>query len=153
MRSRDWLMRMRITSDVTSVSQARGILLIIATKFSLATAHESKKNVPLVWDEMRVKAGIAVGRGSGKLIGFTCLDSISEEIKKLSTHLETDVQTPQEATHLLVFMVRGLTNNVNLPFLWFPCVGTNAAQLGGCVWVATSQLELIGLKVRACIRQ
>ena len=51
--------------------------------------------------------------------------------------------------YIIVFMVKGLMTNINLPFLWYPCAGFNAPELYGSIWLATGALESLGLKVRA----
>lgn len=126
------------------------VMEVLAEEFHLKTAEEYKRNVCLVWDEVKIKSGLAVSLGSGRLVGFTCMDDISSELGALSNMDEAEVNT-DIATHLMVFMVRGLANNVNLPFMYFPCTGYNSPQLWGSVWTATQSLEELGLKVRAWV--
>ena len=127
------------------------VLQILVEEFKLVSAHEHDKNVALVWDEVKIKSGLVVSRGSGKLVGFTCLDNFSYSQLEALSNLDKATHEPQLASHLLVFMVRSLTTRVNLPFMWYPCTGYNSSQLWGSVWNATSSLEELGLKVRAWV--
>ena len=44
---------------------------------------------------------------------------------------------PSVATHIIVFMIRGIHTNVSLPFIWYPCTGFISENLWHCVWKAT----------------
>ena len=125
------------------------VLQLVAKEFDLPHAAEFKTNVTLVWDEIRIKSGLAVAKGSGKIIGFCSLDNVNEELEKLSDVDRATAREPELATHIIVFMVRGIMCKANLPFLWYPCAGFNADQLWGVVWKATRTLECLGLRVRA----
>ena len=98
---------------------------------------------------MKVKSGLVVGKGSGKLIGFCSLDDFNQELSKLTDLDKSSSRNPELATHILVLMVRGMMCKADYPFLWYPCTGFNAEQLWGVVWKATRVLEDLGLQVRA----
>ena len=130
------------------------VLSIIAKEFHINENHDSEEqdiSVAIVWDEMKIKGGLAVSQGTGKLVGFVQTDKFSSAWDELSTIGDTTTHTEELASHIIVFMVRGLACKVNLPFLWFPCSGFDSTELYGAVWSATGALESIGLKVRAWI--
>ena len=112
--------------------------------------NPSQTNVSLVWDEMKIKSGLVITKGSGRVVGFTSLDEVSEELSKLS-QLDSKQKEPELATHIIVFMVRGLMVRVNMPFIWYPCVGIRVEQLLSAVWFATRTLQNLGLQVRAWV--
>ena len=78
---------------------------------------EYKRNVTLVWDEMKIKSGIAVSRQTGKLLGFCSVEGYDLGIDNLNS-LESE---PELTSHNMVFMVRGIMCKANVPFVWYPC--------------------------------
>ena len=127
------------------------IIKILIKEFNLPNAPAFQTNVSLVWDEMKIRSGLVISKSSGKVIGFTSLDTVSHELGMLSQLGSSKEAEPELATHILVFMVRGLMVHVNLPFMWYPCQGFNADQLWGAVWGATRTLQNLGLSVRAWV--
>ena len=126
------------------------IVQLLLNEFNVKNALDYNRDVVIVWDEMKIRSGLVVSRGSGELIGFTQLDNISEGIHTLeSASQSNDGDTSELATHIMVFTVWGLLNSVSLPFIWYPCTGFSADQLWGAVWTATKLLENNGLRVRA----
>ena len=57
------------------------VLQLVAKESDLPDAAEFKTNVTLVWDEIRIKSGLAVSKGSGKIIGFCSLDNVMKSWK------------------------------------------------------------------------
>ena len=51
------------------------------------------------------------------------------------------------ATHMLVFMVRGVVNNLSYPYAHFPTKEVTAELLFGIVWEEVRQIEILGLRV------
>ena len=102
---------------------------------------------------MKVKAGIVTSTSTGKLVGFCDQGNLNEELKNLSKVI-TDNNSrsePELATHILVFMVRGLMAKFNLPFMWYPCcVLFVRAFLGSCL-ESPRILEDLGLQVYAWV--
>ena len=125
------------------------ILRTLIAEFKLPSAPEYQKNVCLVWDEMKVRSGLVITKGSGRVVGFTALDDVSRELEKLSELDSGCRKEPELASHITVFMVRGLMVHANVPFIWYPCLGMTADQLWGAVWYATRTLQYLGLRVRA----
>lgn len=127
---------LKFTESVPDVNT--DILELVYQQFE--NQPEFKRNVSLVWDEVKIKSGLAVSKKTGKLIGFCHSDSI-----------DTDSDENDVATHILVLMVRGIMTRVNLPFIWYPCKNLSSFQLLGVVWKATKLLEHMDLKVRAWV--
>ena len=120
----------------------REIVQLLLNEFNVKNALDCNRDVVIVWDEMKIRSGLVVSQGSGELIGFTQLDKISEGIYTLqSSSQSNDGDTSELATHIMVFMVRGLLNSVSLPFIWYPCTGFSADQLWGAVWTTTKTRE------------
>ena len=82
-------------------------------EFNLSDVPHSQTNVALVWDEMKIKSGLAVSKGPGKIIGFCRIDNFNEELDKLSDVDMATCRDPDLATHFLVFMVRGIMCKAN----------------------------------------
>lgn len=49
------------------------VLQILVKKFNLPHTPKFKTNVSAVWDEMKIKSGLVVANGSGKVVGFCSL--------------------------------------------------------------------------------
>ena len=98
---------------------------------------------------MKIKSGLVFSRATGKLIGFTEIDDINDELLEFERKFsgkERDL-----ATHVLTFMARSIFSHFNFPVAYFCSKGFNNDQLFPCVWEAVGVLESIGLNVRACI--
>ena len=127
------------------------ILKLIGKEFEVITCESFQRNVAIVWDEMKISNGLIVSQGSGKLIGFVQSNNFSSALDDFVNLDKNSAKVPQVASHIIVFMVRGLMCKVNLPFLWYPCITCTSDDLYGCAWDATKALEDIGLKVRAWV--
>ena len=58
---------------------------------------------------------------------------------------------PQLATHMLVFMVRGICSALKFPYAQFPVKASSGCTLHPIVWECVEHLESIGLKVLAFV--
>ena len=78
----------------------------------------------IVWGEMKIRSGLVVGKGSGQLIGCVHSDQFSSALDDLCnlSHTSDKKKEKPVASHIIVFMVRGLLSKVNLPFLWYSVV-------------------------------
>jgi hypothetical protein len=94
---------------------------------------------------MRFKSGIAVTHHTGRLIGFCSVDDGVLGFDNLCN------SEPELATHVIVFMARGMMCGANVPFIWYPFKSLTAMQLYKVVWKATRILKDLGLKVRAWV--
>ena len=127
------------------------ILRIVIKEFNLPNSPPYQRNMCLAWDEIKVKSGLVITKGSGRVVGFTLLNHISEREPSRLSNLDTKESEPELATHILVFMGHRLLAHVNISFIWYPYVGVGAEQLWGVVWLATRTLQFIGLHVRAWV--
>ena len=99
---------------------------------------------------MKIKSGLVYNKSSGKLIGFTELGNINEELNEFERIV--DGKKPKEfATHVICFMARGLIKHFNYPIGYFASCGFDSDQLFPIVWEAVRVLEMTGFIVRAFI--
>ena len=124
------------------------IFYLLVQEFGLDDAKESKANVAIVWDEIKIKSGLAVTKGTGKVVGFCSTGDLNEELQNLEFGSE---KKPQLATHVIVLMVRSLMGRHSIPVTWYPCEGFTSTQLWEPVWKVTHILEDLDFKVRAWI--
>ena len=68
-------------------------------------SSSSKYRVSIVFDEVRVKDGLVYSTADGSLIGFCNLGDINDQLQDLR---DQDEQEPPLATHVIVFMMRGI---------------------------------------------
>ena len=121
----------------------------LVTEIKLTEMKDHERNCSLLFDEMKIKSGLVLSRATGKLIGFTEIGDINDELLEFERKFsgkERDL-----ATHILAFMARGIFSHFNFPIGYFCSKGFNSDQLFPCVWEAIGVLESTGLKVRACI--
>lgn len=78
------------------------------------------RNVALLFDEMKIKAGL-VFRKDGSLVGFVDISDINTALKSLETNIDED--SSQLATHMLTLMVRGIFTHISFPLASFPTKG------------------------------
>ncbi|XP_077868103.1 uncharacterized protein LOC144357935 [Saccoglossus kowalevskii] len=81
------------------------------------TEPESKRNVSLVFDEIKIKSGLVYKKSTGKLVGFCNLGQINEEIQTYVDKLKEDDSSDSQkdgldaplATHVLATDGQGHT--------------------------------------------
>ena len=112
---------------------------------NLMKLSESKRYVSLIIDEMKIKEGLVYNKHSGKVIGFTDLGDINNELIQLEKG--TDSEHPPIATHVLVLMIRGIFFKLEFPYAHFGTEGISADILSPIVWEAIRRLEIDGIKV------
>jgi len=78
---------------------------------------ELKRYVSLIIDEMKIKEGLVYNKHSGKVIGFTDLGDINNELIQLEKG--TDSEHPLIATHVLVLMIHGIFFKLEFPYAHF----------------------------------
>ena len=124
--------------------------LIVDSKLSTLKYHE--RNVSLLFDEMKIKSGLVYKRSSGKLIGFTEMGELNEELREFNSLCESSDETEREfASYVNVFMVRGISSRLCYSFGYHASLGFTADQLYPVVWEATRILEAIGFMVRVWV--
>lgn len=104
---------------------------------------DSQKIIGLLIDEMKVKEGLVFNKHSGRIIEFTDLGDINQQLAQL----ERDADHPPVAKQLLVVMVRGVFFKLIFPYAHFGTSGVTGEQLFPIVWEAVRRLEASGLKV------
>ena len=91
------------------------------------------------------------------MVGFTEMGDLNEEFRSFKERVENrseseDVNDDEEfnrsfATHVIVYMARGIFTNLAYPFGYFFSTGFTAAQLYPCTMEATRVLTAIGFRV------
>ena len=123
--------------------------------------NELEKNVCVVFDEMKIKSGLVFCKTTGRLVGFTDMGDINDELEKFGRMCEDDSVKKESmineelgkekplAKYVIVFMVRGIVSNLQYAFGHFASEGFDCDQILPCAHEAIRNLEAIGLKVRA----
>ena len=117
----------------------------------LSTLREHEKNVSLLFDEMKIKSGLVFSRSTGRLVGFTDLGDVNNELDDFNRFIKQGCKEPDLATHVLTLMARGLFNYFNYPVGYFASVGFDSDQLYPVVWEGVGILEGLGIHVRAFV--
>ena len=111
---------------------------------------EYQKYVCCIFDEVKVKEGLVYNKESMEIIGFVNIGDISEHLNAYERYCSENIPPkPQIATHILMFMVRGLFSGLRFPYAQFPCSSLSGDQLYPLVWECVEHLEMIGFKVLA----
>ena len=76
------------------------------------------KNCTLLFDEMYIKQGLVFEKSTGSLFGYTDLGDISNQLDEFMQSFKDHSESLSRplAKAMLVFMVKGLFNNVSLPY-------------------------------------
>ena len=103
----------------------------------------------LAVDEMKIKEDLVYDRHTGEIVGFVNVGGINNDIieTELNKQCESVSNHPPVATHVLVFMVRGIFIKLNFPYAHFPTSNLTAHQQFPIVWEAIQRLEAAGLKI------
>ena len=114
----------------------------------LDSIPEFKKNVVIVFDEMKIKSDLVCRKSTRQLIGFTELGEINYEIRDFESRVNGDDVRKDFSTHVLVYMVRRISSNRSYPFGSFASTGFTSTQLFPATMEALRVLERIGFYVR-----
>ena len=106
---------------------------------------EHQRFCGIVLDEMKVKESLVYDKFTGKVVGFTDLGNINDELLHLEEACQGDEKHPTIATHILVLMVRGVFFKLQFPYAHFATNGVTGDLLFPIVWEAIRQI--VGLKV------
>lgn len=117
----------------------------------LGSISDFQKYVCVVFDEVKIKEGLVYDKEGCNLIGFVELDDINDHLQAFEKSMSDSTSTskPTLATHMVVFMVRGMFSSLRFPYAQFPCSSLNGHTLYALVWECISHLETIGFKVLA----
>ena len=93
------------------------------------------KQLILLFDEMKIKSGLVYSKSSGRVIGFTKLSCMNDELNEFERRT-SDNKTKELATYVLCFVVRGLVKSLYFSVGYFSSRGFDSAQLFPTVWQA-----------------
>lgn len=125
---------------------------VTAQLVSEADIHEDKdRYVVLMWDEMKIKEDLVFDKHTCELIGFANAGEINNHLDSFKRQCNNPTQNghPNVATHMLMFVARGIFTSLEFPYAQFPTRDASADTLFPIVWDAVAQLERAGLKVVA----
>lgn len=111
--------------------------------------EEKDRYVVLCWDEVKVREGLIFDKHACELIGFMDLGDINNDLNRLEEECQSAPVGSAIATHMLLFMVRGMFNKVKFPYAHFATKTITADTLFPLVWEAVEHLEICGLNVIA----
>lgn len=111
--------------------------------------EEKNEYLVLLWDEMKIKEDLVFDKHTCQLIGFTDLGEINNRLDNLEKQCSSNNTSSDVATHMLMFMVRGLCSALEYPYAQFPSKGVTADSLFPTVWESVQRLESSGFKVIA----
>ena len=100
---------------------------------------------------MKIKEDLVFDKNTCQLIGFTDVGDINNHLNDFERQCSSsDSKSDQPvATHMLLFMVRGMFTSLEFPYAQFATKGATADVLFPIVWEAVQRLESDGLKVIA----
>ena len=99
----------------------------------------------LLFDEMYIKQDLVFEKSTGSLFGFTDLGDISNQLDEFLQSFKDHSESLSRplAKAILVFMVKGLFNNVSLPYAQFPVLSVKGGDIFPLLWKAIGRLERI----------
>ena len=127
------------------------IIECLLREANMGEIQDFQRNVSLVYDEMKISAGLVYSKGNGKLRGFTESGDINDEVEAFHRKIEEGDKARPLATYVNVFMVRGLFSKLSFAFGYFAGLGFTSAKLFPLVWKATEILESVGFYVRCFV--
>ena len=107
-----------------------------------------KKYMVLLIDEIKVKESLVYDKYNCKVVGFVELEDINHQLKELENP-QSASHVPPIATHLLVFMVKGIFTSCKFPYAHFPTDSLTGDQIFSIAWETVERLERSGFKVVA----
>ncbi|XP_072037405.1 uncharacterized protein [Amphiura filiformis] len=134
-------------TDFTECMEGYNLALLdrIWKDSNLQNEKQFKRNVSLLYDEMKIKSGLVFNQRTGRMMGFVNLGSLNTEMGSFGARMEEldsgKPATPEIATHVLAFMVRGICSPLRAAFGFFPCRGVTTSELCWCVWEGVKLLE------------
>ncbi|XP_022111383.1 uncharacterized protein LOC110990613 [Acanthaster planci] len=86
----------------------------IVKDYKISQCPERESNICLLFDEMKVKAGLVFSVRSGKVIGFTDMGTVANELAEFERKCRGDKE-PEIASHVMVLMVWGIFSRLYAP--------------------------------------
>ncbi|KAK3915650.1 Transposable element P transposase, partial [Frankliniella fusca] len=112
-----------------------------------------KKYHVLMGDEMHISQNLVFQKSTGKLVGFTTLDTLDREVKMLEQVLDNSDQECEEtiASKIMVFMVKGVSNGIKKVIATYAVGNMSAVQMKKWTWEVIGALERSGVAVVAFV--
>lgn len=93
---------------------------------------ERERCVILLLDEMHVREDLVFDKHSDTMIEFVELGKITMYLLEFEHQFQGDEHVkPELAKTMMVFMIRGLFNSLQLPYAQFPCMDLSGEMLFG----------------------
>ena len=84
--------------------------------------EEWKKYVVVLFDEVKIKEDLVFNKHTCEIVGFVDLGNVNNQLGALAESADTGSFNPDRvATHMLVFMVRGLFIKFEFPYAHAVC--------------------------------
>lgn len=122
-----------------------GIHLEVLEDFASKIKEGDSRCVALVLDEMKIKEDLVYNKHTSHIMGYVNLGSTEQQLLSLEEDDQNIVN--HVATHMLQFMVRGLSQRLEYPVAHFATSNLTAEQLYPMVWEVVGVLEASDLKV------
>lgn len=131
------------------------VLQFVASDIKIDEIDDHQRNIALLFDEVKLKSGIAFSRRTGRIVGISDMGGIQNELRDFERSCSEATKVEQigssVATHMLVLMARGLCSGLNTPIAYFPSRNANSSELYTIMWEAVETLEAMGFHVRAFV--
>lgn len=108
----------------------------------------NEKQAILHFDEMRIKSGLLHRKSSGRVISFTELGDMKNELSKFKRRMWNN-KPNKLGTNVLCFIVRGLVKRLCFSVGDFSLQSFDSVQLFLIVWQAIHILETVRFQVAA----
>ena len=111
--------------------------------------EDYKKCVGLLIDEVKIKDSLVFDKIHGKVIGWVNIGDFNNEIESLEKEATSETSLDSSlATHMLVFMVRGICTKLEFPLAQFLTKSLKGFQIYTLAWDAVRNIESAGLHVK-----
>ena len=106
-----------------------------------------------MFDEVKIKEDLVYDKYNSTIIGFVNVGHINNHLLAFEEQQQKSSSNEKpharDATHMLVFMVRGIFSDLKFPYGQFPCSSLSGDVLFPIVWECVKRLEGLGFKVIA----
>lgn len=115
-------------------------MLMSASRVDSCPARE--KCVIMLLDEMHIREDLVFNKHSGALIGFCNLGEITMYFLRFESEMMMKTQLIHHCRNLrmMVFMIRGLFNSLQFPYVQFPCTDISGEMLFEPFWEAVCRV-------------
>lgn len=121
------------------------------TELKLLDRPLHERCVNLIFDEMKIKSGLAFSQRTGKIIGFVDVGDVSDEMEAFERHCQEEgSSSPALASHVLLFLARSITSSMKFPVAYYGTQNVTASQLYPLAMDCIEALHYMGLTVK-CI--